>query len=117
MAEANGGMDCQECGQNVEVGGRHTFLDCAIYISRHHKTIDEKYASALLARIEKLENGLRNIEAEKLREIAEWFDTVDGLLDVLTFNGTALREQFEMPRKSEIQQDVRRWADTVEALG
>ena len=70
----------------------------------------------LAARIEELEKGLRAILPWKLREIAEWFDTVDKLLDALSVNGLPFREQYEMPRKSEIQEDVRRWADTVEAL-
>ncbi len=70
----------------------------------------------LASRIEELEKGLRAIEPWKLREIAEWFDLIDKLLDKLEVNGAPFREQYAMPRKSDIQDDLRSWAETVEAL-
>ena len=64
MAELSARMDCAECGQNVGVAERHTFTNCAVYIAQHRSLLDERYALALVARIEELEKGLRAVLRE-----------------------------------------------------
>ena len=87
-------------------------------VASYHKALQDRYEEiiSLRDRIVTLEKGLRAIEPRKLREIAEWFDLIDKLLDKLEVNGAPFREQYAMPRKSDIQDDLRSWAETVEAL-
>ena len=68
MSDLEARMDCGECGQNVGVQERHTFLDCAVYVARHRALTDERYALELVARIEELEKGLRAILREHTPE-------------------------------------------------
>ncbi len=84
-------MDCGECGQNVGVQERHTFLDCAVYVARHRALTDERYALELVARIEELEKGLRAV----LRE--HWESATPGSRGLLRHCGICSPQEKRWP--------------------
>jgi hypothetical protein len=49
-------MDCRECGQNVALRARHTFVDCALYVADHRggEPPIGKYARALAFEVRRL---------------------------------------------------------------
>lgn len=48
-------VDCGECGQNVGVRERHTFVDCALYAADHHgPPLNGLYARALVKEVRRL---------------------------------------------------------------
>jgi hypothetical protein len=53
-------MDCGECGQNIAIRERHTFVDCALYVAEHtgeyapRCCLKAKYAQALAAEVRRL---------------------------------------------------------------
>ena len=69
-----------------------------------------------LWRLRKVYWDVAMVEPWKLREIAEWFDTIDELLDRLVVSGQDFRQRYSFPKKDEIQRDLRHWADALDEV-
>jgi hypothetical protein len=53
-------MDCGECGENVAVRQRHTFVDCALYLAKHYPGRLGRYGPAMAGEIVALRSLLRD---------------------------------------------------------
>jgi hypothetical protein len=75
---------------------------------------DTAVALAALKKAQERIDELESIEPWKLIEIAKWFDVVDDLLDQLSIvspeTGKVAEVRDVLPRRDDIQRDIRSWA-------
>jgi hypothetical protein len=126
-------MDCGECGQNVGLTERHTFVDCALYSVRTHPghPAPHEYAAALAHEVLDDRHMMRALDGEITRRntrIAELEAGFAGLEDALTDSGEAAdslskeyegleaRFKFEHELAESLQAEVTRMDAEMETL-
>ncbi|MHB1524948.1 MAG: hypothetical protein ACYCZN_01485 [Candidatus Dormibacteria bacterium] len=101
--------DDESCGLGLEIEGPPE----ASMRGQFALGADARFIAAAPDDIDYLLKRVRDlgeIDPAALLEVAEWFDLVDQLLDRLELNGEKVRDKYAMPKRDEIQRDLRKWA-------